>query len=98
MLPMVHILGTSNWTQSWTVYPSKAAFVGIIMKKVLSFGSGVLSKSPTYHWHRFGTSLSSRHSRYITNELDRKDPSDIFFESRRLAASIRHQHRIGVCW
>ena len=72
-------LGTSNWTQSWTVYPSKAAFVGIIMKKVLAASDpGVLIEESDIPLASVRYITEFKTSRYITNELDRKDPSDIF--------------------
>lgn len=72
-------LGTSNWSQSWTVTPGRAAFVGIIFKKVLAAsdpGLYIEDSDIPLAGVRYVTEFKT--ARYITNELDRKDPSDIF--------------------
>lgn len=91
-------LGTSNWTQSWTVYPSRAAFVGIIMKKVLAASDpGILIEDSDIPLAEARYITEFKTTRYITNELDRKDPSDIFLsqDAWQVAAISTGAPRIG---
>lgn len=70
-------LGTSNWSQSWTVTPSRAAFVGIILKKSEAVGGTGYIEDSDIPLANVKYVREFRERRYITNELDRKSPEDI---------------------
>lgn len=70
-------LGTSNWSQAWAITPSRASFMGVILKKSeAASGTGYIEDSDIPLAEARYVKAFKR-LRYITNELDRRDPSDI---------------------
>lgn len=70
-------LDTSNWSQSWTVTPSRAAFVGVILKKSEVVGGTGYIEDSDIPLANVKYLRAFKKIRYITNELDRKSPEDI---------------------
>lgn len=74
-----HINGTSGWWASSFKVPGNARYVGLVVKKASSaaaVGDYISYSDIPLAEIRYITEFKT--TRYITNELDRKDPSDIF--------------------
>lgn len=70
-------LGTSNWSQSWTVTPGRAAFIGIILKKSEAVGGTSYIEDSDISLANVKYVRAFKKRRYITNEIDRTSPEDV---------------------